>query len=78
VGDDVDAREFAMDAYADLRPLSQEDRRLIDLLDESGQVVAAVNWLTWLYIDRREMGPPEPIIRRLDEILQRLEQLAGR
>lgn len=75
VADDVDARGFAMDAYAELRPLSQEDRQLIDLLDESGQVVAAVNWPTWLYVERRDMGPIEPIIRRLDEILRRLERM---
>jgi Ser/Thr protein kinase RdoA (MazF antagonist) len=76
VGDDSNARRFALEAYADLRPLTEEDLHLVDLLDASGQLVAAVNWLTWLYVDRRDMGPVEPIIRRLDEILRRLEHLA--
>jgi homoserine kinase type II len=78
VGDDRDARTFALESYSEIRPLSAEDRRLIDLLDESGVVLAGLNWLTWLYVDRRDMGPPEPIIRRLDEILRRLEQMPAR
>jgi homoserine kinase type II len=73
VGDDDDARYFALDAYAELRPLSGDDQRLIDLLDASGQVVAAANWLRWLYVERRDMGPCEPIVRRLDEIIGRLD-----
>jgi len=78
VGDDSNARRFALDAYAESRPLTEEDLHLVELLDASGQVVAAVNWLTWLYVDRRDMGPPEPIIHRLDEIVRRLEWMAAR
>jgi homoserine kinase type II len=73
VRDDREARRVALDAYSKVRPLTGEDRELIDLLDRSGVLVAAVNWLKWLYIDRRDMGPTPPIIRRLDEILQRLK-----
>lgn len=75
VGDDAGGRQFAFDAYAEMRPVTGEDRRRIDLLDESGTVLAGLNWLTWLYVDRRDMGPAGPIIRRLDEILQRLERM---
>ena len=75
VGDDAASRAFAMNAYAEIRPLSAKDRQLIDLLDESGVVLAGLNWLTWLYVDRRDMGPIAPIIRRLDEILRRLERM---
>jgi Ser/Thr protein kinase RdoA (MazF antagonist) len=78
VGDDADARRFAIDSYSRIRPLMEEDRNLIDLLDESGMVMAAVNWLTWLYVDHNDMGPSAPIIRRLDEILRRLERMAAR
>jgi hypothetical protein len=76
VGDDREARQSAFDAYSEIRPLGQDDRRLIDLLDESGLVIGALNWLIWLYVERRDMGPAEPIIRRLDEILKRLESRA--
>jgi homoserine kinase type II len=73
VGDDRDARQFAFDAYSELRPLSEFDHRLINALDASGLVIGGLNWLTWLYVEHRDMGPVEPILRRLDQILMRLE-----
>src|SRR5205085_11670626 len=73
VGDDAEARRIALDAYAELRPLSEADRRLVDVLDQSGVVLGALNWLKWLYVERRDMGPVTPIVRRLDELLARLE-----
>jgi homoserine kinase type II len=75
VADDCEARTFACDAYSELRPLTDQDRRLIDLLDASGQVIAAINWLTWLYVDRRDMGPLPPILQRLDATANRLAGL---
>jgi Ser/Thr protein kinase RdoA (MazF antagonist) len=78
VGDDQDARQIALGAYSELRPLSESDRRLIGLLDETGLILGALHWLIWLYAERRDMGPAEPIIQRLDEILARLETKWGR
>ncbi|MCI0361466.1 MAG: aminoglycoside phosphotransferase family protein [Planctomycetaceae bacterium] len=72
VGDDQPQRQFALAAYAQLRPLTDHDRRLIDLLDHSGLVLGGLNWLRWLYVERRDMGPLPPIQKRLDEILARL------
>lgn len=72
VADDKQAREFALAAYAELRPLADQDRQLIDLLDQSGLVLGGLNWLRWMYLERRDMGPLSPILRRLDEILARL------
>ncbi len=72
VADDQPARDFALTAYAELRPLDDADRRLIDLLDHSGLVLGGLNWLRWLYLDRRDMGPLRPIVKRLDAILARL------
>jgi Ser/Thr protein kinase RdoA (MazF antagonist) len=73
LGDDLDMRRFAMDAYSQIRPLSDSDCRLIDVLDESGLVIGALNWLVWLYVEHRDMGPIEPIVRRLDQLLMRLQ-----
>jgi homoserine kinase type II len=78
VGDDGAERQFALDAYSEIRTLSEADRGLIDYLDWSGLVLGALNWLAWLYVERRDMGPTEPIVRRLDEILKRLEAGATR
>jgi len=76
VGDEREARQFAFNAYSELRPLSESDRQVIDLLDESGVILGGLNWLNWLYVERRDMGPTEPIVRRLGELLQRLERFA--
>jgi len=76
VGDDREARQFAFDAYSELRPLSESDRRMIDLLDESGVILGGLNWLKWLYVERRDMGPSEPIVGRLIKIAERLERFA--
>ena len=72
VGDNHVEREAALDAYHEMRPLTALDRQLIDALDRSGLVIGAFNWLTWLYVERRDMGPTEPIVHRLDEIIRRL------
>ncbi|MEX2174761.1 MAG: phosphotransferase [Pirellulaceae bacterium] len=72
VADDAAARQRALDAYATVRSLSEQDRRAIDLLDESNVVLSGLNWTGWLYVERRDMGNPAPIVRRLDEILGRL------
>jgi homoserine kinase type II len=71
-GDDASARGHALAAYAELRPLTDEARNLIEVLDASNVVLGGLNWLRWLYLERRDMGPPAPILRRLDEILSRL------
>jgi homoserine kinase type II len=73
VGDDQEARRCALDAYAKLRPLRETDRQLIDLLDATGLVLGGLNWLKWLYLERREMGEIGRIVARLDQILARLE-----
>jgi homoserine kinase type II len=72
VGDDQPAREFALNAYRELRPLSRQEHGHIDVLDRSGLVLGGLNWLRWLYLDRRDMGPLPPIVKRIDEILARL------
>jgi len=72
VGDDQPARDFALSAYGQLCPLSDQDRHLIDLLDEAGLLLGGLNWLRWLYLERRDMGPLRSILKRLDEILSRL------
>jgi homoserine kinase type II len=72
VADDQPARVFALNAYSELRPLTDSDRRLVDLLDQSGVVLGGLNWLRWLYVEQRDMGPLPPIVKRLDEFIARL------
>jgi Ser/Thr protein kinase RdoA (MazF antagonist) len=71
-GDDPLARRFALQWYGSVRPLTGQDRELIDLLDLSNVVLSGLNWLRWLYVERRDMGPLPPILKQLDDILARL------
>jgi homoserine kinase type II len=71
-GDDQPARQFALQSYESVRPLSNQDRGLIDLLDRANVALSGLNWLRWLYLERRDMGPLPPIVRQLDDILGRL------
>jgi homoserine kinase type II len=71
--DDAAARHIALNAYSELRLLSPADRVIIDALDASGTFLAAINWLTWLYVERRDMGPAKPISQRLVKLLARLQ-----
>jgi Ser/Thr protein kinase RdoA (MazF antagonist) len=73
VGDDKDRRQAALEAYAVIRPLSREERDLVDLLDWTGVVVGAGNWLRWLYLENRVFENVEGVIRRLSELVTRME-----
>jgi homoserine kinase type II len=72
VGSNYEQQQAALNHYAELRPLTEEDRRTIQLLDNAGVILSAANWLTWLYVERRDMGESQPIARRLDRLIQRL------
>jgi Ser/Thr protein kinase RdoA (MazF antagonist) len=71
-GDDAEMWSIGLKAYESVRPLSKQDRDLLPILDYTGLVVAAVNWLRWLYHEGR-MFPDRPAVgERLWEIVKRL------
>ena len=74
VGDDTAAWSFALDAYAAVRPLTSEERELIPVLDEANLVLAGLNWLTWICVERRTFEDLPAVFARLDETLARLER----
>jgi homoserine kinase type II len=74
-GDDQADRDFALAAYSEQRPLSAVDRQWIDWLDRSGLVLGGLNWLTWLYLDRRDMGDPARVQQRLADLCRRLQRI---
>lgn len=62
-------------AYREVSPLSDFDEQLVYLLDATGIVAAAMNWLDWLIPGRRTFDDPPAVQRRLDWTLSRLRQL---
>jgi Ser/Thr protein kinase RdoA (MazF antagonist) len=73
VGDDPAAWASALDAYASIRPLSPDEQALARALDQSGVVLAAANWLTWLYRDGRAFADRRLVAGRLEGIVRRIE-----
>lgn len=69
--DDTTLRNMACAAYAELLPLSERDRDLINLIDHSGALIAGWNWLDWLYVEQRQFPSLAAVRRRLHELLQR-------
>lgn len=61
---------LALRAYQAIRPVPQPE--LIDVLDQTGVVVAVTNWLRWLYHDRRVYPDRAAVAGRVGELVRRL------
>jgi Ser/Thr protein kinase RdoA (MazF antagonist) len=73
VGDDTALYEQGLDAYAEVRPLGEPERRLVPLLDRTGVVLGLANWLRWLYVDGREFEDRTAVARRMIGLMRRAE-----
>lgn len=74
--DDEAAWEKGLDAYRQVRPLSARDDELARVLDRTGTVVAAANWLTWLYHEHRVYPDRAAVAVRLTGLVRRLQRFA--
>jgi Ser/Thr protein kinase RdoA (MazF antagonist) len=74
VGDDAEQRAAGLIAYEAARPLSVDERGLIEVFDRSSLLMSGMNWLVWLLIDRRQFDEPARVYDRLDELLARQRQ----
>jgi homoserine kinase type II len=66
---------LALAAYETVRPLSAAERRLVEVFDRSGVLLSGLQWLTWIYVERRLFTRRAAVEARLDEIWARLERL---
>jgi len=74
--DDRSAWKEGLVAYESVRRLSELETMLVAAFDESGVLLGAVNWLTWLYLDARTFDQPARVQERLDYFCRRLGHLA--
>lgn len=70
-GDDVSKRDLALAAYASIRPLNDQERACINLLDHTGVILSGWNWLQWLYLDGRTFPSLVAVAERLRHLLGR-------
>lgn len=73
VGDDYEQRVVGLDAYANVRKLSAREIELVDVLDKTGTVLGAANWVRWVYHEGRVFEPMERAALRLAALVHRLE-----
>ncbi len=76
VGDDVRLRQEGLAAYEELRPLVLSDRALVRVWDQSTTLLSGMNWLEWIFLDRRQFESYHAVGERLARISQRLSYLA--
>jgi Ser/Thr protein kinase RdoA (MazF antagonist) len=76
VADDADGWSAGLEAYREVRPLAEDEVGLARALDETGTVLGVVNWLRWLYAERREFDDCAAAGRRLTALVERVESWA--
>jgi len=77
VSDNDDRWEEGLQAYRTVLPLTERDAALSRVLDRTGVVLGASNWLRWLYYDRRQFDNLDAVARRLTELVERMERWQG-
>jgi Ser/Thr protein kinase RdoA (MazF antagonist) len=75
VADDRGGWQTGLTAYDRRRPLSTAERRLITAFDQSGVLMSGLEWIEWIYVDRRVFDSPAMIESRLDATIARLARL---
>ncbi len=74
-GDDEQLWKAGLEAYRAVRPLSTADEELARVLDTTGTLLAAANWLRWLYHDRdRRFEDRGAVAERLAALVRRVER----
>lgn len=68
--------QLALDEYRRLHSLSLAEERLVPILDRSGIVLSAANWLRWLGPDQRSGFDTAVVTERLRRLADRLDRIA--
>ncbi len=75
--DDSRGWREGLQAYETVRPLSVDEKRLLAAFDQSTVLLAGMNWIEWIFWEKRQFEDPAAVQQRLEQILTRLAA-AGR
>lgn len=75
-GDNETLHREGMEAYQATRPLSRTEQTLIEAFDRSTVLMSGLNWIDWIYRQRRVFESKQAIPGRLDDIVRRLDCMA--
>jgi homoserine kinase type II len=74
IADDAQLRGIGLEAYCEVRPLTEGERRLLPAFDASEVLLSGMSWLRWICLERRRFDRPDRVLGRLDQVLSRLER----
>ncbi len=74
-GNDVAAWQDGLEAYQEVRKISNDERSLVIAFDLSGVLMSGLNWIEWIYVQGRTFDNRQAILERLDGLVTRLEGL---
>ena len=78
VGDDANEWAAGLDAYHAHRQLTNDEFRLVKILDQSGVLLSGMRWLDRRFLREEIFAQPNRVLNRLRGIQKRLESLASR
>lgn len=71
VGDDATGWKMGLAAYRTVRPLSEVESQAVPAIDTAGTILAAANWIRWVYIERRHFDEPTRVVERMQTLSTR-------
>jgi Ser/Thr protein kinase RdoA (MazF antagonist) len=75
-GDNPADWERGLAAYQAVRPLADDELRLVTAFDRSTVLLGGLQWLEWLYLEEREFANRSGVLKRVDEFVSRLSSLS--
>src|SRR5262249_54544824 len=72
-GDEASLRAAGLSAYRKVRPFSDEEQGLMEVLDRTGLTLGIANWLNWLCREHRRFEHLDLVIQRLRTLVDRAE-----
>ena len=74
-GDNPGDWQQGLAAYQTVRRLSDGELKLMTTFDRSTVLMGGLQWLEWIYLERRTYADHPAVLARIDEFLSRLEKL---
>lgn len=72
IGNETSKWETGLQEYSSIRELSDAEMQLISAYDRSTTMLAGMNWLKWILLEKRTFESLEPIKERIERLLNRL------
>jgi homoserine kinase type II len=75
VEDDQDGWQAGLNAYQSVRRLSADELELVRVFDSSTVLLSGLNWLQWVFAERRQFSNRRKVELRLEGFAARLSRL---